>query len=588
MVFDNAWVDAHLRGQGWSGISLFVVLAALLSAVGIPRQLLGVIAGYAFGVFYGTLWVSLGLTAGCILGFYYARLLGRSMLQKRFGNRIAKMDRFLQRQPFAMAVAIRLFPIGNNMLTNFAAGLTNIRSTPFVLGSGVGYLPQNIIFVLLGSGMRFDPVWKISLSAVLFVVASTIGFMIYKRYRDDFPDKTALVQEEQLGNTGLRIMLFAMTLLMTTGILSILPTLIPMAQEFGVSGEEATLSLAVFGIAGLCATLVTGVCADRFSRKSVLVCGLLLFTCGGLLTFMAESFQGVLCARFIQGLGSAPMGLLYTTIVADVWSGSQRARMLQQCSVGIGLGSAINPLAGGLLVYFFSWRIAYLLALCALPVACLPLFLPLRKAQRGIVLRQYLSQARQSVQAPLTMMLLSLGVAFAIVQYGPVITCFPLAIADAAPDTALAVGVLFASASLAAGFMAFQLKTIGAVIETRRLLVSGQFCYLAALVSMPFISSVYWMLVPFLFFGLGQGITMPLLSSMLAEQTVPGQRAAVMGVNSFLLRLVQAGAPAAFGGLSLMLSPQIAILSGLLAVAAGLFIQFRYISPQIASCLPED
>jgi uncharacterized membrane protein YdjX (TVP38/TMEM64 family) len=79
-----------------------------------------------------------------------------------------------------MSMAIRCLPVGNNALINIAAGVTSIPAPAFIAGSAVGYLPQTVIFSLLGSGVRVDPGARLSLAVLLFLLASCLGYRIYR------------------------------------------------------------------------------------------------------------------------------------------------------------------------------------------------------------------------------------------------------------------------------------------------------------------------------------------------------------------------------------------------------------------------
>jgi uncharacterized membrane protein YdjX (TVP38/TMEM64 family) len=54
---------------------------------------------------------------------------------------------------------------------------------PFFSGSALGYMPQMLIFSLVGSGARVDKFWQVVLAMVLFVVAAVIGGYLYRKYR---------------------------------------------------------------------------------------------------------------------------------------------------------------------------------------------------------------------------------------------------------------------------------------------------------------------------------------------------------------------------------------------------------------------
>ncbi|MFV0349897.1 MAG: SNARE associated Golgi protein, partial [Halodesulfovibrio sp.] len=58
-----------------------------------------------------------------------------------------------------------------------------ISSVSFLGGSALGYVPQTFIFALLGSGVNVDPVWRTTISAVLMVVSSLLGYRLYRKYR---------------------------------------------------------------------------------------------------------------------------------------------------------------------------------------------------------------------------------------------------------------------------------------------------------------------------------------------------------------------------------------------------------------------
>lgn len=182
-LFDEGWIDREIRGHGLNGQLLFVGLGAVLTALGFPRQAVSFLGGYAFGFALGSALALAAAGLGCILAFTYARLMGRSLVRDRFGPRVRRLDNFLHDNPFSMALLIRLLPVGSNALTNLAAGVSGIGALPFVAGSVIGYVPQTVIFALLGSGIHLDPSLRIGASVVLFVASGMLGVYLFRRYR---------------------------------------------------------------------------------------------------------------------------------------------------------------------------------------------------------------------------------------------------------------------------------------------------------------------------------------------------------------------------------------------------------------------
>ncbi|THB65265.1 MAG: DedA family protein [Desulfovibrio sp.] len=120
---------------------------------------------------------------GCVFAFFYARFLGRDLVIRKFGSRLEKINRVLEKNPMSMTLIIRFLPFGSNIVTNLVAGVSSIPVLWFLLGSLVGYLPQTFIFALLGKGVLEDPLWTTLLSAALLAISIFIGIALYRKYK---------------------------------------------------------------------------------------------------------------------------------------------------------------------------------------------------------------------------------------------------------------------------------------------------------------------------------------------------------------------------------------------------------------------
>lgn len=182
-ALNERWIDAHIRGQGPMGWALFLLAAGVFTGVGLPRQIVSFLAGYAYGFVGGTLAGTLGTGLGCAGAFLFARFLGRRYVARRFAGKIGKVDDFLRDNPFSMTLIIRFMPVGSNILTNLVAGVSSVGALPFLAGSTLGFVPQTLIFALLGSGFKVDFAWRVTLAAALFVLSTWWGFVLYKKKR---------------------------------------------------------------------------------------------------------------------------------------------------------------------------------------------------------------------------------------------------------------------------------------------------------------------------------------------------------------------------------------------------------------------
>ena len=180
---NEAWIDARVRGHGINGALLFLLMGGIFTAIGLPRQVIAFLGGYAFSVGLGTLLGALAALLGCLLSFFYARFFGKGLLRARLGARAGRFDRFIHDHPFSMTVLIRLLPVGSNLLTNLAAGISSIRPLYFFSGTLLGYLPQTLVFALVGSGVHLAPAVKLTLAIGLFLVSGALGAWLYRRFR---------------------------------------------------------------------------------------------------------------------------------------------------------------------------------------------------------------------------------------------------------------------------------------------------------------------------------------------------------------------------------------------------------------------
>ncbi|MCS6890046.1 MAG: VTT domain-containing protein [Rhodovarius sp.] len=182
------WVDRHLRGEGAARAQLLFLLAgAAATAAGLPRQSIAFLGGYAFGAVLGSIHALAAQLAGCALAYLWARLVGRAWAERRlrgrFGPRLRPLVATLRQTPFGAVLALRLLPVGSNLLLNLLAGMAAIPLLPFLAASAIGYLPQTVVFALLGKGVRVDGAWQIGLSALLFAASLGLGLWLYRRHR---------------------------------------------------------------------------------------------------------------------------------------------------------------------------------------------------------------------------------------------------------------------------------------------------------------------------------------------------------------------------------------------------------------------
>ena len=148
-------------------------------------------------------------------------------------------------------------------------------------------------------------------------------------------------------------LLIALTPLGTDAWVPALPSL---GDSLGasVAAAQSTITLFFVGIAG--GQLAWGPVSDRFGRKPALLGGLAM-ACAATAAGMAASSAGeIAAARLVQGLGMSCGPVVARSVVRDLYSHEQAARLLSSMTIVFSVVPIAAPLAGALLLALGGWQ----------------------------------------------------------------------------------------------------------------------------------------------------------------------------------------------------------------------------------------
>ena len=144
-------VRALLTESGIWGPLLFIVVFGLLEPFGVPGILFVVPASLAWplGLAFALCW--LGSVLAGIVGFGFARSIGRDWVAAHLPERLRSYDQRLAERGLQTVILVRLlFFLAPP--AHWALGLSRVRFGPFVLGTAIGFLPGIAGLVFFGKG----------------------------------------------------------------------------------------------------------------------------------------------------------------------------------------------------------------------------------------------------------------------------------------------------------------------------------------------------------------------------------------------------------------------------------------------------
>ena len=178
-------------------------------------------------------------------------------------------------------------------------------------------------------------------------------------FRAAYRDKTA----EDVHSQRWVILIILCLCLTVTGIdNTILNVAVPsIVRELGAKGSQLQWLIDAYTIVFAGLLLTMGILGDKYGRKLAMSMGLIFFGGFSLLAALAQSSSQLIAARALMGLGGALIFPTTLSILTNTFDGAERAKAIGIWAGVSGVGVAVGPLLGGLLLEHFWWGSVFLI-----------------------------------------------------------------------------------------------------------------------------------------------------------------------------------------------------------------------------------
>lgn len=160
---------------------------------------------------------------------------------------------------------------------------------------------------------------------------------------------------------GMTVLLAFMTAMGPISTDLYVPALPQLALEFGTTPARVQWTLSSYLMGFAFGQLFYGPLSDKYGRKPLLMIGFMAYLIGTFASAAAFSIDGLIIARFLQGVGGAGPIIVARAVVRDMYEGARAGRELSLMSTIMGVAPIVSPLLGGFLVVWFGWRAGFVL-----------------------------------------------------------------------------------------------------------------------------------------------------------------------------------------------------------------------------------
>ncbi|MFT4261477.1 MAG: TVP38/TMEM64 family protein [Candidatus Woesearchaeota archaeon] len=162
---------------------IFILIIALEVVVApIPSILLYTAGGIIFGSVYGSIIILIGNILGSAIAYYLSKTLLREYFEKKIPEKqLTRFNKYVEKYGVYAIFLLRVNPLTSSDVFSYIAGLTKLRFWPFIIGTSLGLLPLIFIQAYIGEAILENQIALITFTIIsIAYILVFVYFMIRK------------------------------------------------------------------------------------------------------------------------------------------------------------------------------------------------------------------------------------------------------------------------------------------------------------------------------------------------------------------------------------------------------------------------
>jgi uncharacterized membrane protein YdjX (TVP38/TMEM64 family) len=172
-------ITAFIKANSVSAPIIFIAVCTVRPVLFfLPSMGLTIVAGILFGALYGTIYVSAGGALSTIVGFYFARWIGRDAVQKivKKSNMLREIERRSREHGRNAVLYMRIFNLPWDMVS-YWAGVSGIRFRDFYTASLIPLVPVSFLYTYFGSKIYTPASYGFIVSLAIMIIMGAVPYM---------------------------------------------------------------------------------------------------------------------------------------------------------------------------------------------------------------------------------------------------------------------------------------------------------------------------------------------------------------------------------------------------------------------------